>query len=220
MMHFEFLLKAFKDERYVKIDGKPLLYIFNPKDLPQEYVDNFKKWTVEAGFPGLLLVAQLGGLAKKEDYLKKGYDLVSYQRLAGKSIKKKYFKGYYHLFNLWNNIVSFMKHVPPRMEDYSKVYCKLIQPIDSDNDVIPAILPQWDHSPRSGWNGQIFINATPDVFYKHVKEAMNAIKDKPENRQILFLKSWNEWGEGNMMEPDLTYGRGFIEALRKAVDEY
>lgn len=37
---------------------------------------------------------------------------------------------------------------------------------------------------------------------------------------LLDIKSWNEWGEGNMMEPDLTYGRGFIEALRKAVDEY
>ena len=121
---------------------------------------------------------------------------------------------------MWNGIVSFIKHLPPRMEDYSKVYGKLIQPIDSDNDVVPAILPQWDHSPRSGWNGQIFINATPEVFYKHVKEAMNAIKNKPENRHILFLKSWNEWGEGNMMEPDMTYGRGFIESLRKAVDEY
>lgn len=219
-MHFEFLIKAFKDERYLKIDGKPLLYIFAPKDLPQEYVDNFKKWAVDAGFPGLFLVAQLGGLAKKQDYLNKGYDIVTYQRLAGKSIKKSYFKGYYHLFNLWNNLVSYIRNRPPRMEDYSKVYGKLIQPIDSENDVVPAILPQWDHSPRSGWNGQIFINATPDVFYKHVKEAMNAIKDKPENRQILFLKSWNEWGEGNMMEPDLTYGRGFIEALRKAVDEY
>ena len=35
----------------------------------------------------------------------------------------------------------------------------------------------------------------------------------------MFLKSWNEWGEGNFMEPDLTFGRGFIEALRKAIDE-
>ena len=50
------------------------------------------------------------------------------------------------------------------------------------------------------------------------KEALNIVKDK-EN-PILFLKSWNEWGEGNMMEPDLTYGRGFIEALKRAVDEY
>lgn len=49
--------------------------------------------------------------------------------------------------------------------------------------------------------------------------AINAVKGKPEQEQLIFLKSWNEWGEGNMMEPDITFGRGFIEALRKAVDE-
>ena len=46
---------------------------------------------------------------------------------------------------------------------------------------------------------------------------MAVVKNK--KHPILFLKSWNEWGEGNMMEPDLTYGRGFIDALRKAIGE-
>ena len=55
---------------------------------------------------------------------------------------------------------------------------------------------------------------------RDVKEALDAIKDKPESDQMLILKSWNEWGEGNYMEPDLRYGRGYIKALRKAIDEY
>lgn len=219
-MHFDFLLTAFKDDRYVKIDGKPLLYIFAPNDLPAEYVRSFRKWAVEAGLPGLLLVGQSGGVENKNEVLSKGYDFVTFQRLAGKTVMKKVFPGQRTLLIWWTEIVGLLKHRPPRMEDYSKVYHKLIRTVDRDVDVIPAILPQWDHSPRSGWNGQIFINATPDAFYRHVKEAMDVVKAKPENRQILFLKSWNEWGEGNMMEPDLTYGRGFIEALRRAVDEF
>lgn len=57
--HFELLLKAFRDERYVKVDGKPYLFIFDPVALPQEYVECFKKMSVEAGFPGIYLVANV-----------------------------------------------------------------------------------------------------------------------------------------------------------------
>ena len=70
--HFELLLKAFKDERYVKVDGKPYLFIFDPVALPQEYVDCFKKMSVEAGFPGIYLVANVSDNSiKKEGMLQK-----------------------------------------------------------------------------------------------------------------------------------------------------
>lgn len=219
-MHFEFLLKAFKDERYVKVDGKPLLYIFDPKSLPAEYIENFKKWTIEAGLPGLYLVANLNSpTLKVEEFTSKGYDAVSYQRLghtmyAGTGRLADYIRG---LQKIVSRIKSQIIRRPPRMTDYRKVYHSLITSIDKREDVIPAILPQWDHTPRSGWNGSLLINATPEYFYNHCIEAINTVK--PKQNQILFLKSWNEWGEGNMMEPDLTYGKGFIEALRKALTD-
>ena len=50
-------------------------------------------------------------------------------------------------------------------------------------------------------------------------DALNAVKNKPNEEQIIILKSWNEWGEGNYMEPDMKYGHGYIEALRKAVEK-
>lgn len=148
-----------------------------------------------------------------------GYNTVSYQRLAstlrgGNTIKDKIIRqSQLRLQKLWSKIVRR----PPFMVDYAKNYHSLISKDDGREEVIPCIVPQWDHTPRSGWNGSLFINATPDNFYKHCKEALTTVKDK--KHPILFLKSWNEWGEGNMMEPDLTYGRGFIEALRKAIDE-
>ena len=58
-MHFTFLLKAFKDPRYVKIDNKPFLLIFDPISIPEEYIQNFKCWTERAGFDGLYLVANI-----------------------------------------------------------------------------------------------------------------------------------------------------------------
>ena len=104
------------------------------------------------------------------------------------------------------------------LADYRKYYPLLVTDEDREDNVIPSLVPQWDHTPRSGWNGSFFVNATPEYFYKHAVEALDAVREK--KNKMLFLKSWNEWGEGNFMEPDLTYGRGFIEALRKAVDKY
>lgn len=62
-----------------------------------------------------------------------------------------------------------------------------------------------------------FVNAKPEYFYEHVKSALNAVKNK--RNKIIFLKSWNEWGEGNYMEPDIKYGKGYIVALHKAIDD-
>ncbi|MCQ2233282.1 MAG: glycoside hydrolase family 99-like domain-containing protein [Paludibacteraceae bacterium] len=219
-MHFDFLLNAFQDKRYVKIEGKPLLYVFAPLDLPVEYVNNFRKWTKAAGFPNLYLVANMQNEHQTKEYvLNLGYDAVSYQRLGAKEIKGTDF--YSNVLRAKRKIKNLLKgvllHRPPFMTDYREVYHDLIVESDASEDVIPVLLPQWDHTPRSGWNGTLMVHAEPKYFYLHCKEALDIVKEK--KNPILFLKSWNEWGEGNMMEPDLTYGRGFIEALRKAVDE-
>ena len=221
-MHFAFFIKAFKDPRYVKVEGKPLLYIFAPYQVPQEYLDHLKQWTIEAGFPGLYLVAnKTDPHHTEEDAFNMGYDAVSYQRL-GKGLPKgntTWDKIKRQSYIRWRRVQGFFRHRPPFMEDYRRIYHYLINEHDADERVIPCILPQWDHTARSGWNGSLLVHAEPKYFYKHVKEAFDVIRNKKPEHQILFLKSWNEWGEGNFMEPDITYGRGFIEALRKAVDE-
>lgn len=220
-MHFEFLLKAFSDSRYIKIEGKPLLYIFDPISIPKEYLINFRTWTKDSGFPDIYLVANISSQTiTKDSLLKKGFDAVNYQRLGGlqnASLKRMGLKGS-RIFAAWRKLQGLLLHRPPFMYDYSKYYHELITDEEYREDVIPSILPQWDHTPRSGWNGTFLVNATPDVFALHCKEALSAVKNK--NNKILFLKSWNEWGEGNMMEPDITYGRGFIDALRSSLDEF
>ena len=87
---------------------------------------------------------------------------------------------------------------------------------DSREDIIPCLIPNFDHSPRSGKWGYILDHATPNSFYEMCKKVMSIVSKK-ENK-IVMLRSWNEWGEGNHMEPDLKYGQGFINALRKAID--
>ena len=89
--------------------------------------------------------------------------------------------------------------------------------IDAKEFVIPSLLPNWDHSPRSGNKRAILINCTPELFKRHCLQVLEGVKYK--KNKVIFLKSWNEWGEGNYMEPDLRYGKGFIRALSEAKKE-
>lgn len=223
-LHFNFLLKAFKDARYIKIEGKPFLFVFHPDDVPIIYLENFRKWTTEAGFPNLYIVANVWSEeCTVEEYRRKGYDAITINRMlnvlydeyAEMSMLQQ---GVQRGIRLWN---QFWKGIPKGALDYSKHFHRFIRPKDYETGVIPEIFPNWDHSPRSGRTGAatIYYNSEPKYFYEHVKDALNAIKEKPEVDQILILKSWNEWGEGNYMEPDKKYGDGFIKALKKAISE-
>jgi hypothetical protein len=87
----------------------------------------------------------------------------------------------------------------------------------SEERILPVLFPNWDNTPRREAGALILHDATPQQFYLHCKEVFDLIKDKQD--KIVFLKSWNEWGEGNYMEPCLKYGHGYINALRQALSE-
>ena len=97
------------------------------------------------------------------------------------------------------------------------VHLKNLTNKELENHVIPQIVPGWDHSPRSTSKALIYTHSTPEAFYLHCKEALLSVKEKKD--KILLLKSWNEWGEGNYMEPDIKNGRGFITSLKKAITD-
>lgn len=216
--HMEYLLTAFKDPRYVKIDGKPFLFIYDPIALPKEYIDTFLQMAKDAGFPGLYLVANVGDENQsKEKFLSMGYSAVHYCSFIRKdhiSRTKPI------LFKIYKNIKSILLRRPKNLFDMNKIYPQLLKEHDGEEDVIPQIVPNWDHSPRGGYKTQIFYNDSPQGFANHVREAMELIKDKQPEHQILILKSWNEWAEGNYMEPDLKWGKGYIEALHNVIEEY
>lgn len=220
--HFKFLKKAFLDPRYIRIGNRPLLVVFDPTELPEEYIRRFRQLAEEEGFDGIFIVGYLGKPEyDKEEFISKGYDMVMYQRLDkelspmmkrmgifGKIVKHS--KSYIH---------GLLHRLPPYAKDYAEIQPRLITDKEKDPDVAPVIIPQWDHSPRSGRNGIILYNSSPEHFKRHAMHAISAVGDKDPDRRIIFLKSWNEWGEGNYMEPDITHGRGYIEALRQAIDE-
>lgn len=158
----------------------------------------FDTWAKDAGLPGIYFVANIVDNSSKDTYINKGYNAVTYQRLSSSTPKilDKYGRYGLYLNKLLKKAIGIIKHRPPRMEDY-KIACKnLVQDIDKDEDVIPTLLPQWDHTPRAGWNGLLLVNSTPKLFKEHALTVFNTLKDKDCDKQLVFLKSWNEWGRG------------------------
>ena len=90
--------------------------------------------------------------------------------------------------------------------------------LDRHEDVYPSVLPGWDHTPRTGISGRVILNSTPEKFQEVCTRAIENVKNKSEEKRFIFIKSWNEWAEGNYMEPDMKYGKAYLDALKHALN--
>lgn len=208
--HFDAILPAFRDDRYLRVDDKPVFYVFRPEELPSasQFVDDWQRMAQEAGLPGLYLVAEisdlLGNGPRYSSHAKDGFDAGVYMRLpvdaTGLSrlrmrAVRKFLRGpeiYHHAPDV---------SLPPPGSGYQ-----------------PCVYPNWDNTPRSGRRGLVVTGTTPKRFEESVKAAVRAISlDTPDQERLLWVKSWNEWAEGNHLEPDIKHGRAWLEALRSGL---
>ena len=215
--HFLSLLSVFKDERYIKVNGKLLYMIYRPLEYKEVgvFMEDWQRLSREYGLPGFYFIGQAINDMEISQILTLGFDGVNIVR---KNEYKHLWRYNNSIIKYWNKMLRFLGYAPYHY-DYKKIYHTFIQKdgLECKDNVFPSLLPNWDHSPRSGKRGEVFYNSTPALFRKHTEDALQVVKDKPDELKLLFLKSWNEWGEGNYMEPDIKYGRGYIHALRKAL---
>lgn len=209
--HFMNVLPAFKDSRYIKQDGMPVFMIYRP--LACEYAKvMIAKWNElakENGLPGVYFIGYTLNVKDEYEQMQK----LGFNAACSCRIRRHNKRGFQWFVR---KLISLVTHSPERY-NYKKVYPTLIGREECEKEnVFPTLIPNWDHTPRSGANGYLFVNSTPELFEKHCKDVFQKISQKEEKDQIVFLKSWNEWGEGNYMEPDLKYGKGFINALKRA----
>lgn len=212
--HFAALLPAFTDPRYMTVDGKPIFYVYAPLELPnaRQFVDLWQQFALEAGLKGLYLV---GEAPPQWDPTPTGFDATVEGGLPPLLARQPWSRPTQRLRWEWK-----CRAGRPTIYQYATVSESLL---GSGGDVAPHIarhvrlLPNWDNTPRSGPNGLVLHGSTPELFQRQVQGAIRINASLPLERRIAFLKSWNEWAEGNYMEPDLRFGRGYLEALRAAV---
>jgi len=212
--HFYALLKAFNDIRYIKLDNKPVFFIYDPASLPmiRVFTDLWNNLAVKNGFAGMYFI----GVNHLEwDYKKDGFNEVTvylpghyvdtYQKNLFRSLKNSFKRHFLSGFPLVIPYKNVIKHY-----QFDKF---------ANKDFIPCILPNWDNTPRAGKRGMVFHNATPEIFKQHLKIAINFVLKNNRTHNLLIIKSWNEWAEGNYLEPDKQWGHKFLESIKEALAE-
>ena len=211
--HFYRLLDAFQDSRYMKQDGRLIFMIYNPlgfKDV-SSFINQWNQLAKENGINSFYFIGYCTQIEKIDTILNLGFDAVNLNRLAYCRPPKGSLKEFLSSFM----IKAFHK---PLIVSYKESINLFDGHEDEEENIIPSIIPNWDHTPRSGYGGYLLYNSTPTLFSKHVARVLKHI-EKKENK-LVFLKSWNEWGEGNYMEPDLEYGCQYIDALKNELLKY
>lgn len=213
--HFYNNLEAFHDERYIKVDGKPLFYIYRPLDIPNtsEFFDCWNNLAIKNGLKGIHFVGQVADKNQAKLVQCLGYDAIHTYWLKDALIKENLS----HL--LWNKISEKLfksKFTIPKW-DFEKLSKRLVNKFDKAKNVYPNILSGWDNSPRSGIRGRIFVNYSPNTFEKHVVQVIDNVKEKEYDNNIVFMRAWNEWAEGNYVEPDMKYGRQYLDILKNNI---
>lgn len=234
--HFMSVLPAFRDHRYITVDGKPLFILYNAwaHTRVKEWMATWRRLAQENGLPGLHLVCMCDSTltfrinpdgsrsrvipntessAELFNYiLSLGFDAVnSVGMRRGEMLSEG------RIRNLAKTILRKAGIPVGKFFDYSRTVRGFFAPEDRWENVYPTIMPNWDRSPRAATLDGIYVNATPEAFEKHIEDALDIIKDKQDEHRILILKSWNEWGEGNYVEPDLEFGHGWLDAIRHAI---
>ena len=212
--YFYTYLPIFKDKRYYRVDNKPFFIIYDPiaNDEIKVFIDTWRALAKQEGLGDFYIV---------------GKDM-SYRNVD--RIKALGFNGVFedNTLDIHHNLHLIQKGLlylerkllkRPTVFQYKDAIKHMVSDKEKDPEIIPVIAPNWDHSPRSGSNAMILADCDPKYFAQLAQRTKEIISSKPANRQQVIVKSWNEWGEGNHLEPDLKYKKGYLEVLKKYLSD-
>lgn len=209
--HFYAMLPAFKDKRYIKVKGKILFGVFAPKDIPNPklFFDTWNSLAKTNGLNGFYFFGYTIEHNKISEILNKGFDsvVIDYVR-ASINTKSLFYRGY---VKIKRELLKL-----PHVIEYSNYIKCCLDLYNPQNDIHLSIDPNFDHSPRSAQKGTILVNSTPKKWGELCRKVFKKVSNRPSEENLVFIKAWNEWGEGNYLEPDLKYGTGYLDELKNA----
>ena len=221
--HFYTLLDAFRDKRYIEVNGKKLVFVFRPMEIPDplKFTALWRELAIKEGLKGLHFVgmympfdwqpqeygfdASVPGFFARDNYKIKL--TVKEDSLLNKLKHKLRLKDNGNISDLATIplIASYKKYVDRYPE----------QPLAPNQ--YPWVMTDWDNTPRAGTEGWLFEGSSPDLFSRLCLRAFETTENKPPDEKIVVLRSWNEWAEGNYLEPDQKFGNAYLEALKESL---
>lgn len=214
--HFDYLIQFFKDERYIKIDNKPVLCIYRTFDI--EHLDKmrayFEERAREEGFDGIYLIG--GRVAERLD----DRDLCDawYYFEPGYSLKRSLTPFGTFCYNASTAIrgavnTVFKTQILERRIPIRRIYDSILSREYGKNEY-PGLIARWDNTPRRGYKGLVYTGGSPELF----GDALCKLSRKIDKDSFLFINAWNEWGEGAMLEADEAEGYAYLQKVKEAND--
>lgn len=217
--HFEDMLPAFSDSRYIKIDNKPVFHIYKSAIIPclKEMRECFDRLAIKAGFAGVYLVVgdiDLTYRNKVQDIVDAFYNYqpnYSYE-LGSKDLEVAV---KYQIMQLKKKINSIFKtKLVPDLRN-AKMMFRLMKKQDkyTVGKTYFGLIPDYDDSPRRQYTAAIVKNNEP----KYFKEALIDLYEKSQeaDNEFLYITAWNEWSESAYLEPDETLGYTYLDIIKE-----
>lgn len=212
-MHFDYLCKFFKDDRYIKINNSPvfIIWTYKHKEILKKMCDYWRMLAKKQGFTDIYLISRLDPYHKMD-----GFDaLFTYEPSFSAWQRRNVFIKVYKKIRRQIFHTEGLSHY-----DYDEVWKRLIKfaKKNVNSNTMYGAFVGYDDTPRRGKKAKIVDGGNPDKFAMYLKELL-AISDLKRN-PFLFLTAWNEWGEGAYLEPDKKYGRKYLEKIKTVLKEY
>lgn len=202
--------KYIRDERYIKVKGKPLIIIYKPTLIPdiELMIDNWRKYLRDVGIGEAYIVAV------------KTFEITDkYKQIFDGFIEFPPFGMEIQVMN--NRLKYFNKKFKGVVYDYKKMVDEKTYLRKFDYKLYRGIFPAWDNTPRRQYTPDIFWGSTPDLYETWLEDlAEDTINNNNLDEKMIFVNAWNEWAEGACLEPDRNYGYAYIQATRNVLDKY
>jgi hypothetical protein len=219
--HFYSLLNAFQDERYMEVNGLKLFFVFRPMDIPdsKEFIETWQELAIKEGLKGFHFVGM--HMPEVWNLHEHGYQAMtnnwtSIDKFRVNPKREKFNKKYLHP-RLW----PFLKNDKslPKIVSYYQ-YVDNFPEYPLNENTYPVIFTDWDNTPRAGKDGWLFDDARPELFSELCNRAFKATENKSDDEKIVVIRSWNEWAEGNILEPDDKNSYSYLQQFKKSLIEY
>ncbi len=203
--HMRWLANAFQDKRYIRIDGKPLFLVYRISKIPNPLrtASNWREEAQKLGIGEIYLATVESLRDDRVDPIRIGFDAaVEFQPD-------------------WLNLGDPLRQIGEGnlVYDYGSLVERMLQKNQPSYKRFPCVTPTWDNTPRRTKNAFLFKDSTPELYQKWLQSTIENYAPPSSEENLIFINAWNEWAEGAYLEPCQKWGRAYLEATRRALDD-
>jgi lipopolysaccharide biosynthesis protein len=213
LAHIRWLAEVFADPRYLRIDGKPVFLVYRAFHLPDP-VATTERWRAEAsrlGVGELYLCSLQTGPAERQAPTTLGFDAAAqfapFYGIAPRVGIQRVTQAVTRRLGMASRSTRY------RIVDYEAVVEQHLAAGPVDYTRFPCVSPGFDNSPRRPERGAtILTGSSPDRYERWLRATVERFEPPSPEENLVFVNAWNEWAEGNHLEPDQRFGRANLEA--------